>query len=318
MDFSFSDEKINIAIIAPGEISGILAKGIEKKFSEYMPKAFVSLFSKDFASFMEDIMNNDLVIFICAAGIAVRYIAPFVESKKNDPAVLVIDEGKRFCISLLSGHWGRANDFANTLSEWIDTVPVVTTATDGRGKIAADSFARNNNLYISDWKAVKEASVGILSGNSYEIIVSHNDIPDSMLPLENKVRLYVKDIIIGVGCKKGTEADEIKEAVRDVLLKYNISEKSIAAVSSIDLKKNEEGIISLAKAYDCKFLTFSASEINKACSLYPKTLFSSSDFVKETTGVDCVCEMSLFAAGAKKILVSKQKYNGITLSVGML
>ena len=49
-------------------------------------------------------------VFIGAAGIAVRAIAPLLVHKSTDPPVLVLDPAGRYAISLLSGHWGGGND----------------------------------------------------------------------------------------------------------------------------------------------------------------------------------------------------------------
>ena len=58
----------------------------------------------------------DAILFIGACGIAVRSIAPYVKSKKTDPAVLCMDEQGKFVISLLSGHIGGANELTEEVA----------------------------------------------------------------------------------------------------------------------------------------------------------------------------------------------------------
>lgn len=97
-----------------------------------------------------------------ACGIAVRAIAPYVQSKQTDPAVLVVDERGRFVISLLSGHLGEANSFAEIVAGLTGGQAVITTATDVNGLFAVDVFAKKNGLVLTDFKAAKEFTANLL------------------------------------------------------------------------------------------------------------------------------------------------------------
>ncbi len=107
---------------------------------------------------------DDGILFVGACGIAVRSIAPYVASKKSDPAVLVIDECGKFVISLLSGHLGGANELALQSAEILEAQPVVTTATDLHRRFAVDVFAKKNGCDIRNMKAAKEVSAALLAG----------------------------------------------------------------------------------------------------------------------------------------------------------
>ena len=98
---------------------------LDKK-SKYLPDS-IQISTSAWAG--EKFSDSDALIFIGATGIAVRSIAPYVASKKSDPAVLVVDECGKFVISLLSGHLGGANKIAEILAHGLQAVPVLTTAT---------------------------------------------------------------------------------------------------------------------------------------------------------------------------------------------
>ena len=112
--------------------------------------------------YRERFSSMDALIFIGACGIAVREIAPYLVSKKTDPAVLCIDEKMQFVIPMLSGHIGGANDLARRLAAALGASAVITTATDVNGKFAADAWAAKNECAISSMLLAKKVAAEIL------------------------------------------------------------------------------------------------------------------------------------------------------------
>ena len=132
----------------------------------------------------EKFSDSDALIFIGATGIAVRSIAPYVASKKSDPAVLVVDECGKFVISLLSGHLGGANELALKTAEILEAIPVVTTATDLHHRFAVDVFAKKNNCNIFNMKAAKEVSAALLAGKKvgfYSEFPVEGELPEGLV-----------------------------------------------------------------------------------------------------------------------------------------
>jgi cobalt-precorrin 5A hydrolase len=110
--------------------------------------------------------ESDGIIFISSTGIAVRGIAPYIVSKKSDPAVVVIDSTGKYAISLLSGHLGRANELALKISEILNCEPVITTATDNLSLVAPDVVATKNNLLIDSMTTAKEIASLLVEGKN--------------------------------------------------------------------------------------------------------------------------------------------------------
>ena len=113
-------------------------------------------------------------------------MAPFRKSKKTDPAVLVMDEAGTFCISLLSGHLGGANDLCRLLSEALGACPVITTATDVNRRFAVDVFAKKNGMEISDMQLAKEVSARLLAGETVALSGDTGNTTGPHLHLELK------------------------------------------------------------------------------------------------------------------------------------
>lgn len=294
--------------------------------------------------------KENVLIFISACGIAVRSIAPFIDKKTTDPCVLVIDEQGNYVISLLSGHIGGGNEFAIETAAFLHATPIISTATDLNHKFAVDVFAKKNNLVISDMNLAKAVSSALLDHIPVGIsgILPDGEIPDGLLwndmvlddtnsnlnvrneagaelgisigsftepvPFSRTLHLIPKQIVLGIGCKRNTHFETLKEYVDSILQENHIFTVSVAAIASIDLKKNEDGLIKLAQYYEVPFVTYSADEL-----LQIPGDFTPSSFVKSVTGVDNVCERAALAfSKADSLLLRKTAKNGMTIAISQL
>ena len=115
---------------------------------------------------------------------------------------------------------------------------------------------------------------------------------------------------LGVGCRKGTTEHAIEECFEEFMRKSGISADAICLVCSIDLKKDEEGLISFCKKHELEFKTFSAEQLSAV-----EGEFSGSDFVQKITGVDNVCERSAICGSGGIIVNRKMAKNGVTMAI---
>lgn len=162
--------------------------GIWCKKKDYVPPEGILRLEKPLRSWTgEQFGCCDALIFVGATGITVRSIAPFLENKTKDPAVVTVDEQGKFVISLISGHIGGANELCGRIAEELEAVPVITTATDLNRKFAVDVFAKKNGLWISDMKLAKRISAALLDGEpvgfSSQVPVE-GERPRELIPLE--------------------------------------------------------------------------------------------------------------------------------------
>ena len=286
----------------------------------------------------EQFYQKEGLLFIGAAGIAVRAIAPFLQGKEKDPAVVVLDDTGRFAISLLSGHLGGANGLANRVAELTGAQAVITTATDNHGKFAVDLFAKEHGLIITQVHKIKVVSSALLKG---ETVGFFSDFPvEGQLPeglamnqpgtadlyitikdrieeeRNNSLKLVPKIVVLGLGCRKGVPGAAIKAAVEQVLKEWNISKESLAICASIDIKKEEAGICEFAASRKIDFVTYPAEVLCGA-----EGEFSASSFVKQITGVDNVCERAAAVcvkeSGGGTLLVKKQAMSGVTVALAV-
>ncbi len=274
--------------------------------------------------------KEDALIFVGACGIAVRAIAPYVRDKQTDPAVISMDEQARFVIPLLSGHIGGANALAVRLAEALDATAAVTTATDVNGKFSVDAWAAERGLFIDDIKAAKVVSAAILEGpvplvSDFPVVT---ELPSGVVrgesgavgiciawrrkaPFETTLTLVPKVICLGIGCRRGTSWSAIHAVVDQILEENGIHPAAVKSVASIDLKKDEPGLLAFCQRRGWPVKFYAAARLKAV-----KGEFTPSDFVKKTTGVDNVCERAA-ALGGGELIVKKTVRDGVTVAAAV-
>lgn len=292
-------------------------------------------------------------VFIGAAGIAVRYIAPSVKDKYTDSPVLVIDEKGQYVIPLLSGHMGGAAALADEVADMIGAVPVHTTATDVQGKFAVDVFAKKNGLVITDRETVKKISAGLLNGEKAALYIEDSSVSITGTPPEEVVlcesleetEQYSYQIMIAGRSEQPVQdrKNEVQKPEREgctlVLLSRNIT-AGIGCRKGIEEAALEKGFLEIlaANGLDIRQVKSIASidlKKNEQALLYlcekyriPFETYTveelsnvldvtaSSEFVKKVTGVDNVCERAArLSCSAGNLIQGKCVREGMTAAL---
>lgn len=289
----------------------------------------------------EAFLGNHPLICIMATGIVVRHLAPLLQGKVVDPPVVVVDESGHFVISLLSGHLGGANKLARTIAELIGATPVITTATDVQGLPALDILGPRLGLQLENLEAVKKIHMALLHGQKIilvdpgnmlrEALSDHQELfellPESGYSMqkpgpaayvgnreyqwsEGWLRLRPRNLMVGVGCNKGTSSEEIITFIDDTFKRFQISLLSLHTLATIADKKDEPGLKAAAERLGVNFTWYSKEELQQIQVPNP------SETVKRHMGVASVCEAAaLKAAATQTLLVPKQKSTNVTLAV---
>lgn len=269
------------------------------------------------------------LVFVGAVGIAVRAIAPYIEKKWKDPAVVAVDECARFAVPLLSGHLGGANSLALTIREVCGAQAVITTATDVNGVFAVDDWARSQGLSVIDPRQIKRVSAKLLAGECISMyipypVVGENppgvvltetppaDVAVSVRREEAVLSLAPKIVVLGVGCRKGTPRSTLESVLEQFLQESGLQMEAVCAAASIDLKKEEPGLVDFCRFHGWAFETCSAEELRQVPGE-----FDASAFVSQVTGVDNVCERSAVFVSGGSLCCKKFASDGVTMAAAV-
>lgn len=121
----------------------------------------------------------------------------------------------------------------------------------------------------------------------------------------------LKTLIVGIGCRRGTDSHEIVDAVNLVLADAGLSLADVRLLSSADLKADEQGMLEAARELGIPLRFISSEEIRSCASEFQR-----SHFVEERVHVPAVAEPCALLAGRRtQLLVRRKTYNRVTVAV---
>lgn len=194
------------------------------------------------------------IIYIGSSGIAVRAIAGCLRHKLHDPAVVVVDAGGRFAVSLLCGHEGGANELTLNVANMLGAEPVISTTTEA-----------------------------------------------------------VKTVTVGIGCRRGTSAVRIVNAVKTGLKRAGVARENVRWLATAEIKRHEPGLHKAAR------------QLGLPLRIMPDWLMlragaevTPSDFVKSKTNLPAVAEPAALTSGRNtRLILKRQIIDGVTIAVAM-
>lgn len=347
---------MKIAIIAITRNGAQLGARLKEGFADaslFVLQKYAGAAGKDAIPFCREL--NELVrqswpqyrgfVFIMATGIVVRLIAPHLEGKERDPAVVVMDDAGKFAISLLSGHLGGANELACKCAFLSGAREVITTATDANCLPSFDMLARDEGWAIEDLSRVKTLNALLLDGGEIAVVdptdrvrpyfhgqgklVFYDTFVEALqspargylfvtnrhLPLQVQAeRLLVlrpRNLVLGIGCNSGTGADEIEAVSRTNLKRLFLSMGSVRCIATAMAKREERGLLAFAGKYALPINFYESEELNRVSVPSPPSAHA-----LEAIGATGVAEpAALLASCGGSLLLKKVKSGNVTLAI---
>lgn len=317
--------------------------------SLFVSSRHATLGAQTFGRLREAVQENfhryDALVFIMAAGIAVRSIAPYLVSKLEDPAVVVLDEQGRHVISLLSGHVGGANRLTRALAAALGAEPVITTATDVEGLVAPDALAAELGLFPEPHAAILAVNSALLRGESISYYVDSacalasfyreelarrgltvRELAERERETRPQViistactearagRLFLRPMALraGVGCRRGTPKEVILAALKEAAARIGMPMEAITSLGSTVFKREEQGLHEAAAELRRPLYFYANDVLQRIIEQYG---LRESDFVRQTIGIGNVCEAAALAAGGGRMALGKTRFEKVTVAL---
>ena len=305
----------NTAIVAVSKPGAALARRLASCLPEaelHLERRFVDVEDADARAYdlplrpvLQNLfVNRDALIVFLPIGAAVRLLAPVFAGKKRDAAVVCVDDGGRFAISVLSGHVGGGDDLARQVAAAIGALPVVTSASDALNVTAIDLVGRAEGWRIDATPVdLTRAAAAVVNGEPVALwldpetgapwpddqpmtdsITRINGLTDALsdryaatlLVSDRRLSLDADHPVItyrpptlsaGVGCRRGVDAEHLRRLLENTLEEHGLTIRSVGKIATADIKADEPGIIALAESLGVTLETYASGELNDRCAL---------------------------------------------------
>ena len=332
-----------IAIIAVTE------KGLEKALiiQKEFPKSLVitTLNSSDknvstissISNYLTDnFLKLDGICFVTALGICVRLIAPYIQDKNTDPAVISVDDLGLNVQAVLSGHKGGANDFALKVASVLGAKPIISTSSDVQNIWALDTLGNQFDWQVATSLSMNKTMALFVNNKPTALLLDIKDkgtqhlektVPNFVTVFYDEAeidytqfelfiavsyKVYTSTIAsvffipkvlsVGSGCSKQLDSVLFETTLKEELKSRNIHFSAIKNVGSIDIKAQQQAYLDFSTKNNIPFSTFTSDEIDTI------TVPNPSEMVQSKIGVDGVSESTaMLLSGSKNVLIEKQK-----------
>ena len=272
---------------------------------------------------------SSLVLFL-SAGASIRLLAPLLESKQTDPAVVCVDDAGSFCVSLISGHVGGADQLAQEVAVCLGARAVVTSASHASGSLAVDLLGREFGWRLkADSTTITRASAAVINGQPIGIWQGAGEPgwwPDGK-PLPGNIAVYAtledlaasacataliisdttsdletlladkitvvyrpRSLVIGMGCRRGVPVEELESLLAEAFRENGLSAECLAEIATAEIKRGEPGLEQLAERHGVPLSFLQANELNAVFETNPGAITSKSERAHGLVGVWGVAE----------------------------
>ncbi|MDJ0677066.1 MAG: precorrin-3B C(17)-methyltransferase [Calothrix sp. MO_167.B42] len=273
-------------------------------------------------------------VFCLATGAVVRLIAPLLQRKSTDPAVVVVDESGKFVISLCSGHQGGGDELARLIAAQIGgATPVITGSANGLRLPGVDMLgvpfgwrrgegnwtqvsgvvARGGKIRVIQEVGSTLWRNNLTDGHPFDFAESTN--PQGQILITPYVRAlspgmptvnwHPRVLWVGIGCERGSSRELIETAIQQVFREYGLAEDAIAGIATIDIKADEVGLVELCRDRNWPLKTFAADVLKTVSVPHPSSV------VEREVGTPSVAEAAALRVSRAKTQSRKEEERGL-------